>query len=114
MTNAFRALLGAALLLPACAGRDAVLEPAVEASDSRLSCRQIDAEMVEVEGKVNALAAERSGKTGWNVGVGAVTALLFWPALFLADLGEAERAEMDAHRRRLAHLDGLKSGRGCR
>jgi hypothetical protein len=109
--------LGAAvglLLLAGCAGREPVLAPTVEASDSRLSCRQIDAEVAEAEGRVAALAAEKSGKTGRNVAVGAVTALLFWPALFLADLGEAERAEMANWRQRIVHLNSLKAGRGCR
>ena len=47
-------------------------------------------------------------------GSGRRSGCCYWPALFLADLGEAERAEMANWRQRIVHLNSLKAGRGCR
>ena len=114
MRNLLSAVAVSCLLVSGCAGRDPVLAPTTEASDTGLSCRQLDAEIAEAEGRINVLTAEKSGKTGQNVAVGVVTALVFWPALFFADLSEAERAEIANHRQRIIHLNSLKASRGCR
>ncbi len=104
--------LCALALLASCAGRDPVPVQVAQASDNLLACSQITAEMQANETKVRQLADEEASKKKKNIAIGAVGALLFWPALFAMDFSGAEKTEIEALRARQAHLTQLQA-RAC-
>lgn len=103
----------AALLVSACAGRTAVPVAQVQPYDSQLSCEQIIAEQQDINTKVSGLQKEKDSARDANVAIGAVGALLFWPALFALDTGDAEDVEMRAYQNRSQHLSMVAGQKGC-
>lgn len=107
-------VLALAILVSACAGRDARPVTAVRPTDNMLTCDLMLAEYNTNHQKAVRLAGERSQTAGKNVAIGVVGVLLFWPALFAMDLKGAERAEMEALRDRNDHLRQLMIVKRCR
>jgi hypothetical protein len=96
-----------ALLLGACAGRNAAPIPMMAAYDNNLSCEQIQAEIASNEAKARQLIDEDNSNRNANIAIGTVGVLLFWPALFALDLSDAERVEIEALHQRNTHLASL-------
>lgn len=112
--NVTSLLMGFMLAVTGCAGRDADPILVNRSTDHALTCSQIRNEMEANERKASNIAGEKSDALGQNVAAGVVGAVLFWPALFFLDLGEAEKTEMRALKTRNEHLGDLKSYKGCR
>jgi hypothetical protein len=97
----------------ACAGRDANPVVSYQTYDSGLSCEQIEAEIIGNEAKALQLIEEDESAHNANVAIGVVGALLFWPALFALDVGDAEMTEMRALKDRNNRLLGLAESKDC-
>lgn len=96
--------LAAALLLAGCAGRTGHPVAISNGYDAALSCQQMQAEIQANQTKATQVAEEKNSAENGNIAVGAVGALLFWPALFALDLSDAEQREMDALEARNSYL----------
>jgi hypothetical protein len=99
--------------LSACAGRTAQPVSIAQSYDPDLSCTQIQAEITANEQKARQLSKENDSAHSANVAIGVVGALVFWPALFAIDAGNAEPTEMAALRARDEHLVTLADVHGC-
>lgn len=108
-----RTILISLIALSACGGRSAVEVPITQATDYQLSCDQIVAEQQQIASKVNTLRAEDDSAHNSNIAIGVVGALIFWPALFALDTGEAEEQEIKAYKARSEHLNTVAAQRGC-
>lgn len=113
MQKKFFIVAAAAMVLAACAGRDAVPVAQVQPHDNDLSCEQIVAEQQDINNKVAALQRQKDEAHDSNVAIGAIGAILFWPALFALDTGDAEDVEMRAYRSRSQHLSMVATNKGC-
>ena len=100
--------------LSACAGRTAHPVSIAQSYDSDLSCAQIQAEIMANEQKAQQLYGQNASAHTANVAIGVVGALVFWPALFAIDAGNAETTEMAALRARDEHLANLADNHGCK
>ncbi len=103
----------AALILSACAGREARPMQSTKATDAQLSCELMAGEMKSNIQMARALAKEMEETTGKNVAAAAVGVLIFPPLLLLMNLKEAEKTEMLALRDRNLHLRRLMTQKGC-
>jgi hypothetical protein len=103
----------AAAVVAGCAGREGNPVPITQSYDAGLSCEQMQAEITANETKARQLGQEDKSAHDSNVAIGVVGAILFWPALFALDVGDAEKEEMSALRQRNGHLATLMAGRGC-
>jgi hypothetical protein len=109
MKRSILALTSLSFLVTACAGREAAPVASYNAFDSELSCPQIDAEIAANTAKVSHLQKEKENAQAANIAIGAVGMLLFWPALFALDIGDAEDIETRALSDRNNSLAYLKS-----
>ena len=107
------AILSIALLVTACAGRDANPVQIHQSYDKDLSCEQLEAEILSNEQKALALIEDDENAHDANIAIGVVGGLLFWPALFALDTGDAELTEMRALRDRNERLLVVAEGKGC-
>jgi len=104
-------LLCVALL--GCAGRKAEPVAVMEPYDDKLACEQIQAEISSNETQALQLSSQNESAHSNNVAIGVVGAILFWPALFALDTGDAEKVEMQALHDRNTHLDTVYAQKGC-
>jgi|SRR4029077_5959732 len=88
----------------ACAGRKADPVSVVQGYDSHLTCTDIHDEITANEGKISRLNGENDSAHNNNIAWGVVGTLLFWPAYFAIDDGNAEVTEIDALHSRDNHL----------
>ena len=107
------AAIAVTILVGACAGRDARPVSAYQPYDRDLSCGQIQAEMASNEEKARQLIGEDESASEANIAIGVVGAILFWPALFALDTGDAEMVEMEALRERNRWLMQVASDKEC-
>ena len=107
------AAIAVTVLVGACAGRDAAPVSAFQPYDRDLSCSQIQGEMASNEEKARRLIEEDENAGDSNIAIGVVGALLFWPALFALDTGDAEMVEMEALRERNRWLMQVSSDKDC-
>src|SRR5262245_32114368 len=84
------------MLLAGCAGRRAQPVAVMQSYDEKLSCDQLKAEIQTNETKALQLTGENESAHSNNVALGVVGAILFWPALFAIDTGDAEKVEIQA------------------
>ncbi len=103
----------AALILSACAGREARPMQSTKATDAQLSCELMAGEMKSNIQMARALAKEKEQTTSKNVAVAAIGVLFFPPLLFAMNLKEAEKTEMLALRDRNLHLRRLMTQKRC-
>jgi hypothetical protein len=106
-------IASSALVLSACAGREARPVQTARATDTQLSCELMASEITTNIQTARALTKEQNETSGKNVAVAAVGVLLFPPLLFAMNLKEAEKAEMLALRDRNLHLRRLMTAKGC-
>jgi hypothetical protein len=76
-----------ALVLGACAGRDAQPVATVQPQDVNSDCAMINAEISANNSRAESLATEQGWKTTQNVAAGVV-GIVVWPVLFALDAGE--------------------------
>lgn len=105
--------LAIVVLLAGCAGRTAVPIETTHAGDQQLSCGQLQAETLRNEQQAQALYEQHKKAGDANIAIGAVGAVLFWPALFALDTGTAEKDEARALEARNAHLRSLSQQQSC-
>jgi hypothetical protein len=105
--------LCAAAALVGCAGRTAAPISTTQAADPQLSCSQMLAEIQANDSRANTLAQQEKSASNANVAIGVVGAVLFWPALFALDTGDAEKVEMAAYKARNDHLNAILRERNC-
>lgn len=98
--------------LQGCAGHTANPVSMYQPSDGGLSCQSILYSMSEIDRKVKRLLPA-SNKTGKNVAIGVVGAVIFWPALFFMDFTDSEKVEIAAYRDRYEHLARLYENKRC-
>lgn len=103
----------ALVLLAGCGGRTANPTSAYKYGDEDLSCEELQYEMSKVERDTRARYAEWKGNSNSNVGVGVAGAILFWPALFAIDNGNAEEVEVNALRDRAETLTRIARKKNC-
>ena len=96
-----------------CAGRSAVPVATMQPYDNQLSCQQIQAEIAGNETQALQLSGQNESAHNSNVALGVVGAILFWPALFAIDAGDAEKVEMQALHDRNQHLSEVYTQEGC-
>ncbi len=115
ITNALLiALMAGSLATAGCAGRNAVPILPVQATDKRLSCKNIEAEQFRIQSAIQALQTEKQSVTSYNTTIGILGFLLFpiWLALDLST-GQAADAEIAAFQQRLGRLQQLTISRDC-
>lgn len=113
MSKSVIVALACVLTISACAGRDAAPVSVVQTYDRDLSCDQVAAEIASNETKIDQLQNEHDEAHDRNVGIGIVGGLLFWPALFALDTGDAEKIEIGALRDRNSHLARFQFDQDC-
>jgi len=101
------------VMLGACAGRDAAYIPITQPSDNNLDCNALYVEMNANNAKISSLSAEESNKRGQNIAMGAVGAVLFWPALFAMDFKDAAGTDRKAVEARQNYLTMLYAQKQC-
>ena len=57
--------------------------------------------------------SKRNSKTGANVALGVVGAVVFWPALFAMDFSGVEKEELNAYRNRHDQLTRIAIQKNC-
>ncbi len=106
-------LCAAMAALSACAGRDAMPVSSYKYGDEKLSCADLRMEASKSEREVLKLYSEKNSASSGNIAIGAVGALLFWPALFALDTSDAEKIEIEAHKERIETLQRLMRDKNC-
>ena len=81
------------LFLSACGGRKAAPVQTVKSNDVNLSCQQIELELISNNDQIKRLLQEHGKTVGNNVGIGALSLLLFPPMLLAMDLKGAAKQE---------------------
>jgi hypothetical protein len=99
--------------LGACAGRQAIPVTPMQATDNDLACQPLQAEVVNNNAKLLQLDQEKISRQNSNLAVGLVGAVLFPPAVFLLDMGDAPETEAAALQQRNDHLNKLAAQKGC-
>ena len=83
----------------------------IQPGDAELTCEQIHAELLEIDGQARVLA-KTSDKQVRNVSLAAAGSILLVP-LFFIDLSEAEKQELNALRARHMRLSRFKENNDC-
>lgn len=81
--------------------------------DDKKTCEMLQAEVSDCESQMAALEKKRKGKVGGNIFIGALGAVLFWPALFFLDTKSDEQAEINALQKRRQSLGNIAIDNGC-
>jgi hypothetical protein len=111
--NKVSACLLVGVALAGCAGRKAVPVAVMQPYDNQLSCQQLQAEIASNETQALQLSGQNESAHSNNIAIGVVGAILFWPALFAIDTGDAEKVEMQALHDRNQHLSQVYTQQGC-
>jgi hypothetical protein len=113
-------LLGTAVLLAGCAGRDANPEPVDWAYDHYYTCQDIHAEKVRIVQAMVARGVEENDIRHSDNDLMARSIPLLPPALLAVDQSRmsgsrksAQQLEIDGLKARNAHLDSMATDRGC-
>ena len=112
--KAFSLSLLLAVSLSSCGGRQANPVNTFTHSDTHLTCRQIETELLSNDRRIKSLVNEHARSQNQNVAVGAVGLILFWPALFALDLKGAAKQEADALIVRSRNLAAIGKQKNCR
>jgi hypothetical protein len=96
----------------ACRGRNANPIQVVQDRDHKLSCEEMQMELLSIQRYMQTLRAERSQSNVGNVAAG-VGSLIFLPAIAFLDLSKAEKVEIEAYKSRYEHLQYLMVTRKC-
>lgn len=105
-------LLGLALTLTACAGRDPKPIPQRSHLDATMTCDAMELEKEANRTLMAHLAEEDNDENVYNLVVTGV-ALLVTPAVIAYDLSNAEEVETNSLIKRNKRLDALRVARGC-
>jgi hypothetical protein len=98
-------------LTTGCAGRVARPVQVNQIGDYNKDCNQLKNEINSIQYQVN--ATQVKDKTGSNTVLFLVGLVVFWPALFFMDLGNADQVERNALSQRQNHLNQLYMGKDC-
>jgi hypothetical protein len=96
----------------ACRGRNANPIQVVQDRDYKLSCEEMQMELLAIQRYVQTLQAERTQSNVGNVAAG-VGSLIFLPVIAFVDLSKAEKVEIEAYKSRYEHLQHLMLTRKC-
>ena len=107
----FVPLLGASLLLSACAGRDAMPVTVSNAQDSTMNCQMIQAEMEANNNTLRELSSEKGLKVAQNVGAGVLGFFTFGLTWFAMDFKNAASTDSLALQNRNRYLGALAAQR---
>ena len=102
------------LFLSACGGRKAAPVQTVKTNDVNLSCQQIELELISNNDQIKRLLQEHGKTVGNNVGIGALSLLLFPPMLLAMDLKGAAKQEANAYIGRNRNLVNVANQKACR
>ena len=102
----------AMVLLAGCAGRAPDPVATASATDTNLTCAQIEQRLESNRYQITELGRERGAKVAQNVAAG-VAGLFIWPAWFLMDFQGTAKIEQEALEQRISHLTDLYRDRGC-
>jgi hypothetical protein len=102
-----------ALMLAACAGRDAQPVATVQPQDAYSDCSMINAEIQANNKRAEELASEQNAKVAQNVAAGVV-GLVVWPVWFAMDAQGAASTDAAALKARQEYLMNLASTRCAR
>lgn len=100
------AIVGIAVLVAGCAGRDPQPVATVQPQDAYMTCAQITAEIEANNVKFKQLADEEGLKTGQNVAAG-VAGIFIWPLWFAMDFKGAASKEVTALQARQQYLTAI-------
>lgn len=110
--RSLRLIIGASLVLSACAGREPKPVQTVQASDNDFSCLQIREEIAANNALITELSGEEGGKVAQNIAAG-VAGLLIWPLWFAMDFEDAAGKEGQALQARNEYLARLYTDNNC-
>lgn len=105
------ATVAVSLIVAGCAGRTANPVAEYRMGDETRSCESIKVELSQIEADIARLVPE-TDKTGKNVALGVTGVFLIVPFFFM-DLSDAEKAEVEAYRRRYNRLTQIGVEKGC-
>lgn len=105
------AVMVAAGLLSACAGRAANPVMVQQYGDNSKSCAALEHDMAFVESEIQRLVPQTE-KTGKNTALGITGFFLIVP-LFFMDMSQSEQIEVNAFRQRYNHLYMVAQDKGC-
>jgi hypothetical protein len=100
-----------ALVLAACAGRDAAPVATVQPQDAHSDCSMINAEIQANNKRAEELASEQNAKVAQNVAAGVV-GIVVWPVWFAMDAKGAASTDAAALKARQEYLVSL-AGQRC-
>ncbi len=106
-------LAAASLLLSACAGRDPNPVEMTKATDTILSCPLIRAEMEGNTSRARTLLKAAEDADSNNAALVVTGIILFPPLMFLMDLSEADKIELEALQNRNTYLAKVASDKDC-
>jgi hypothetical protein len=106
-------IMGMCVTVAGCAGRKADPVSVVQGYDHSLTCADARDEIKANEARINQLHADNDKAHNSNIAWGVVGTLLFWPAYFAIDDGNAESTEIAALQSRNDHLLTLSTGQAC-
>jgi hypothetical protein len=104
-------IISVALLLAACAGRDAAPVATVQPQDAHSDCSMINAEIQANNRRAEELSSEQNTKVVQNVAAGVV-GLVVWPVWFAMDAKGAASTDAAALKARQEYLVNL-AGQRC-
>lgn len=105
-------LLGLALTLTACAGRDPKPVPLQSQFDGSMTCDALALEKQANQRLLAHLAEEQNNEEAYNLVVSGL-ALVVLPAVLAYDLSNAEQVESDSLINRNSRINALRVARGC-
>ena len=100
-------------LFVGCMSRTPVLTDTYTPIDKSKSCDVLLWEIQKCDNEMQTKLAQKKKKSGNNVALGVVGALLFWPALFFMDFSDADKAEYESLRKRHDYLVSLSMLKKC-
>ena len=102
-------------IMVGCVGMARTANPvqAYQYGDEQLSCEGLKYEIAKCDAEVARLTSTRNSKTGANVALGVVGAVVFWPALLAMDFSGVEKEELNAYRNRHDQLTRIAIQKKC-
>ncbi len=102
-------------IITGCGGmaRQADPVPAYEYGDSGKNCAVLQTDLENCKTEIARLNDRRNGKIGANAAIGIVSAVIFWPGLFLMDFSDVDVDEIEAQRQRYKSLALICREKNC-
>lgn len=109
------AVLGAAMILSACADKSHEIAPSYVSPNNfaPMSCTQLRSEAAAVSARAQVAMAAQDKKADNDAAATAIGAILFWPALFMIKGDGASAAEVARLKGEMQAIEAVNRSRNC-